>query len=731
MAQASPSKKIQPADEASIKTMPVDQMSADDAAAELMRLAKIIGEADKAYYQDDASTIIDAEYDDLRRRNLLIEERFPKLIRDDSPSKRVGAPLSTKFPKIRHAVPMLSLDNAFDDEDVMEFASRVRRFLGLEDDADLGFTAEPKIDGLSANLRYEKGTLIHGVTRGDGNEGEDVTSNLLTIDEIPKHLDNAPDILEIRGEVYMSHTDFIDVNKQRAINDPDKPQFANPRNAAAGSLRQLDSAITRQRPLKFFAYSWGETSSPIAKTQFKAIEKMANWGFSTNPQTALCNSVEDLIAHYQSINDARSTLPYDIDGVVYKVDRLDYQARLGFVSRAPRWAIAHKFAAERAVTQLLAIDIQVGRTGAMTPVARLQPVTVGGVVVSNATLHNQDEIERKDIRIGDSVIVQRAGDVIPQVVEVVKDKRAKSAAVYQFPETCPVCNSVAIRAQNAKGELDAVRRCTGGLICPAQAVERLKHFVARKTLDIEGLGIKQIESFYEQGIISQPADIYTLEERQTSGEIDLYTYKLDKDGNPALKDGKPQATNQKSIENLFKAIKERRSPPLYRFIHALGIRHIGETNARLFAENYGSFADFQKAGERAADPEASERETMLSIDGVGELVALGVIEFFREDHNKDAVARLLEKVDPAPFVREQGNDSPVTGKIVVFTGKLELMTRDEAKARATRLGAKVAGSVSGKTDILIAGEGAGSKLKKAESLGVSVMTEAEWLAFIE
>ncbi|MEM1193593.1 MAG: NAD-dependent DNA ligase LigA [Pseudomonadota bacterium] len=709
---------------------PVDQLTEEDAKAELLRLATTLADADKAYHGDDAPVMIDADYDALRRRNLLIEERFPKLVRDDSPSKRVGAPPSTRFEKVTHAAPMLSLDNAFDDGDVQDFVARVRRFLKLEEGDPLAFTAEPKIDGLSANLRYENGVLAVGATRGDGQVGENVTGNLLTIDSIPRRIDGAPEILEVRGEVYMSHTDFEAVNKRRVREEPGKDLFANPRNAAAGSLRQLDRAITARRPLKFFAYSWGEVSAPIAPTQFEAIAQLSKWGFATNALTRRCETAEELIAHYQYIDKSRATLGYDIDGVVYKVDRLDYQGRLGFVSRAPRWAVAHKFAAEQAITVLDGIDIQVGRTGALTPVARLKPVTVGGVVVSNATLHNQDEIERKDVRIGDHVVVQRAGDVIPQIVRVVMEERKKGARRFVFPQACPVCGSAALREENAKGEIDVVRRCTGGLTCDAQAAERLKHFVSRKALDIDGLGTKQIDDFFNRDIIREPGDIFTLKTRQAAGEIDLYTYKM-KDGEPQLKDGERQPTNLKSINNLFTAIDARRTPPLDRLINALGIRHIGETNARLFAQHYCTFDAFQRAAIAAQDSDSADYQQMIDIDGVGALVAKGVIDFFREHHNRHAVGRLLAQIDPQEMKSTASADNVVAGKIIVFTGTLETMTRDEAKAQAQSLGAKVSGSVSGKTDILVAGPGAGSKLKKAEGLGVKVLNEADWVALVE
>ena len=716
---------------ADISNLPVKSLTPEQAASELERLAEALDAADRAYYQEDAPVLSDADYDALRRRNALIEKAHPKLIRPDSPSQRVGAAISTKFEKVKHARPMLSLDNAFDDQDVEDFAARIRRFLGLDAETALDFTAEPKIDGLSLSLRYERGVLKTAATRGDGAVGENVTANVLTMPDIPKRLENAPEILEVRGEVYMSPAQFEALNI--ALIEAGEQPAANPRNAAAGSLRQIDPAVTAARPLSFFAYSWGEVSDPIADSQSDAIKKFASWGFPINPLTEKCATVEQLLAHYRMIDESRASLGYDIDGVVYKVDRLDFQERLGFVSRAPRWAIAHKFPAEKAITTLEAIDIQVGRTGALTPVARLKPVTVGGVVVSNATLHNADEIERKDIRIGDTVRIQRAGDVIPQVVEVLKDKRKKGARKYKFPDRCPVCDSHAVNEINPNtGKEDIVRRCTGGLICAAQAVERLKHFVSRKAFDIDGLGVKQIEAFFADGIVKEPADIFTLEQRHVDGEIDLFTYKVKKDGSPALdKNGAAQPTNRKSVENLFAAISDRRSIALDRFINALGIRHVGETNARLFAVAYGEFDAFESAARDAKDPESTAFQEMLAIDGVGELVARGVIDFFDEAHNRGAVHRLIEFVKPTALEPLAASDSPIAGKTVVFTGKLELMTRDEAKAKAQALGAKVAGSVSAKTDYLVAGPGAGSKLKKAEEFGVETLSEADWLAFLE
>jgi len=720
---------------ADLAAIPVNALSSEQGEAELERLAREIAAADAAYYAKDAPDITDAEYDALRRRNSLIERRFPKLKREDSPSEKIGAAPSAKFEKAKHAVPMLSLDNAFNADDVVDFDKRVRRFLGLGDEESLEFTAEPKIDGLSLSLRYEDGVLVKAVTRGDGTTGENVTTNVLTISDIPKKLKQAPKIIEVRGEVYMSHNEFEALNARltREAEEKDKaPEpFANPRNAAAGSLRQLDAAITASRPLHFFAYAWGEVSEDIADTQWGAAQRFEKLGFRINPLMKRCQNVEEALAHYATIESSRALLGYDIDGVVYKVDRLDYQMRLGFVSRAPRWAIAHKFPAEKATTVLEEIEIQVGRTGKLTPVARLKPVTVGGVVVSNATLHNADEIERKDIRVGDTVIVQRAGDVIPQIVKAIKEKRKKGAAKYKFPDRCPVCGSHAVNEVNPQtGKADVDRRCTGGLICAAQAVERLKHLVSRKAFDIEGLGEKQIISFFEQKIITEPADIFTLRARHEAGEIDLYSYKM-KDGERHLdKDGKSVPTNTKSIANLFSAIDEKREISSARFINALGIRHVGETNARIFSIHYGDFKAFYAAAVKARDEKSDAYLDMLSIDGIGALVARGVIDFFDEAHNRGAVDRLLMQVTPQQTELVKSS-SPIAGKTIVFTGTLEGISRDEAKARAQSLGAKVSSSISGKTDYVVAGPGAGSKLKKAEDLGVTVLSEAEWLKLID
>ncbi len=714
-----------------IEAIPVGKLTPEEAEAELARLASDIGRADEAYYNKDKPEITDAEYDALRRRNLLIEKRFPKLKRADSPSDKVGAPPSAKFEKARHAVPMLSLDNAFDDEDVAEFAKRVRKFLGLNEDDKLAFTAEPKIDGLSLNLRYEMGELKVAVTRGDGETGENVTSNALTMADIPKSLKGAPDVLEVRGEVFMSHADFKALNDRLVAGGEDAAP--NPRNVAAGSLRQLDAAVTASRPLKFFAYAWGEVSEPLGETQTDAVKKLGKLGFKTNGLMKRFDSVDRLLAHYGEIETQRASLGYDIDGVVYKVDRLDYQERLGFVSRHPRWATAHKFPAEKATTVLEKIDIQVGRTGKLTPVARLTPVTVGGVVVTNATLHNADYIQDKDIRQGDTVIIQRAGDVIPQVVEVVKGKRRKGARAYKFPTVCPVCGSHAVNEENpATGKADVDKRCTGGLICAAQAKERLKHFVSRQAFDIEGLGAKQIEAFFDEGVIRQPADIFTLRLRQEAGDIDLYRYDLDDKGaRKRDKSGKEKPpTNLKSVQNLFDAIDERRRISLPRLINALGIRHVGETNARLFALHYGDFQSFCDAAKQAREEDSPAYDDMLTIDGIGALVARGLIDFFDEPHNREAVDRLMQEIEPEK-VEAAASSSPVAGKTVVFTGTLETMTRNEAKAQAQGLGAKVSGSVSAKTDYVVAGPGAGSKLKKAEELGVEVLTEAGWAALVK
>ncbi|MEM6384008.1 MAG: NAD-dependent DNA ligase LigA [Pseudomonadota bacterium] len=701
-----------------VRALGLEELSKADAKAELEALARELAAYDTAYHQNDDPAISDADYDALKARNKAIEERFPTLVRPDSPSKKVGAAPSEKFEKITHVRPMLSLDNAFSGDDVAGFVERIKRFLKLEETP--AFTAEPKIDGLSLSLRYEAGQLRYATTRGDGQVGEDVTRNARTIDSIPISLPNtAPSILEVRGEVYMATREFQALNKRMEA-DGGKV-FANPRNAAAGSLRQLDPQITKSRPLKFFAYAWGELSEPLADTQSGVVQRLAELGFVTNPMMQVGYGTDELIAVYEGIAEQRARLGYDIDGVVYKVDRLDYQERLGFRSNNPRWAIAHKFPAEQAITIIDAIEIQVGRTGALTPVAKLRPVTVGGVVVSNATLHNADYIagigndgqpirDGRDLRVGDTVIVQRAGDVIPQIVDIEPDQRPSTARPFIFPTRCPACGSHAERDIDAKGEKDSVTRCTGGLICPAQAVERLKHFVSRNALDIEGLGDKQIEAFYAEGRIANAADIFTLETRDGRSQEKL----RDRDG-----------WGETSVSNLWAAINERRKAPFSRFLFALGARHVGETTARLLARHYRAFADFRVAMIAAGSGDADARAELIDIDGIGETVANALIGFFAEEHNEQVLDALLEQVTVLDEVFEV-QESPVAGKTVVFTGSLEKMTRDEAKAMAERFGAKVSGSVSKKTDLVVAGPGAGSKLKKAQEFGIETLDEDGW-----
>jgi DNA ligase (NAD+) len=692
------------------------------ARAEIARLSAEIAAHDRAYHAEDAPVVSDAEYDAMKRELLALEEAFPDLAAPDSPTRAVGATPAEGFGKITHRVPMLSLGNAFTDEDVEDFVDRIRRFLNLSSET-IEFTSEPKIDGLSLSLRYEQGKLTEAATRGDGAVGENVTANARTINDIPDHLTGEiPPVFEVRGEVYMHHDDFAALNATQ--DEKGDKVFANPRNAAAGSLRQLDSSITASRPLRFFAYAWGEATNLPAKTQSGVIAALEAWGFQVNHLTKRCASVAEMLAHYHQIEEDRASLGYDIDGVVYKVDRLDWQERLGFRSREPRWAIAHKFPAEKAFTILEDIDIQVGRTGALSPVARLKPVTVGGVVVSNATLHNEDYIaglggkgepirEGRDLRIGDTVTIYRAGDVIPKVLDVDLARRPENAQPYEFPHICPACGSPAIREEG-----EAVRRCTGGLTCPEQAVERLKHFVARAAFDIEGLGAKQVEAFNADGLIAEPADIFTLDTRQQSGEIDLYR-----------RDDKGRPTNKKSVENLFGAIADRKSVDLARFIFALGIRHVGETTARMFARHYLTWSAFAEAMTAAAD-DTDTRDQIIAIDGVGTVLADAVIAFFADGHNRGAVARLLAHVTPQDAEAPQTDGSPVAGKTVVFTGTLEKLSRAEAKAQAEKLGAKVSGSVSAKTDLLVAGPGAGSKLKKATELGIETLDEDGWLALI-
>ncbi len=700
-----------------LSDLDVTELDEAQAARELARLAAEIAAHDVAYFQHDAPEISDADYDALVARNRAIEARFPHLVRPDSPSRRVGAEPAQAFAKIAHSVPMLSLGNAFDAQDLRDFDDTVRRFLKLEPDVPLAMLAEPKIDGLSISLRYEGGRLVSAATRGDGRVGENVTANVKTIDEIPTQVvaQDFPEVFELRGEIYMGHADFEALNAAQVA--AGRKPFANPRNAAAGSLRQLDARITQTRPLRFFAYGWGEVAALPADTQAGVMDAFVRWGFPVNPQRALCESVAEMLDYHAQMAARRGTLGYDIDGVVYKVNRLDYQQRLGFVSRAPRWAIAHKFPAEKAMTRLRDIEIQVGRTGALTPVAKLEPVTVGGVVVRNASLHNEDEIARKDVRIGDLVVVQRAGDVIPQIIEVVLEQRPATARPYVFPQVCPSCGSKAVRECDAEsGRADAVRRCTGGLVCPAQAVERLKHFVSRHAFDIEGLGAKQIEAFYQDGLIARPADIFTLERR------DARSLKRLKDR---------EGWGAKSVENLWAAINARRKIALDRFIYALGIRHVGTTTARLLARSYESWSAFAKAMEAAADKTGEAWEALVNIDGIGAVVAGALVDFFNEPHNQEALQALLAEVTVEDFASEVVADSAIAGQTVVFTGKLERLSRAEAKAQAERLGARVAGSVSKKTDLVVAGPGAGSKLKKAEQLGIRVLAEEEWIALVE
>jgi DNA ligase (NAD+) len=682
------------------------------ARAEHACLGAEIAEHDKRYFQEDAPSVSDADYDGLRRRYQALEATFPELADAQSLSRKVGAAPSEKFAKVRHAVPMLSLGNIFADEEVEEFCARVRRFLGMPVSAPLAMVAEPKIDGLSCSLRYENGELVQAATRGDGYEGEDVTANVRTIDTVPHRLTGAPKVFEARGEVYMRHEDFHALNARQA--ESGKPTFANPRNFAAGSLRQLDPRITASRPLHFFAYAWGEVSEPFARTQLDAIHAMGRFGLPTNPLTTLCQTAAEMLAHYGAIEAQRASLGYDIDGVVYKVDDLALQQRLGFVSRSPRWAVAHKFPAERATTILETIEIQVGRTGALTPVAKLRPVTVGGVVVSNATLHNEDEIARKDVRVGDTVVVQRAGDVIPQIVEVVLDKRPEPwPDPFAFPKNdegdfvCPVCGSKALRELDEKtGKEDVVRRCTGQLVCAAQAVEGLKHFSSRNAFDIEGLGDKQIELFFKEGLIRTPADIFTLRARDGQGRTPLREW---------------EGFGETSVKNLFDAIDARRTIALNRFLFALGVRHVGETNARRLARHYGDWETF-----RAAARSAEAAEDLAAVEGIGPIVAEAVADFFAEPHNETALDALLKEIQVEPMPALAAGH-PLAGKTIVFTGSLERMTRDEAKAMAERLGAKVSGSISAKTDLVVAGPGAGSKLTKARELGVEAIDEEEWL----
>jgi DNA ligase (NAD+) len=691
----------------------VSDLSAAQAEAEHARLESDIAAHDRRYYQDDAPSVSDAEYDRLRQRYSAIEARFPQFRTEASLTQRVGAAPSARFAKARHAVPMLSLDNAFGEDDVRDFVGRIRRFLRLSDDEEIAFSAEPKIDGLSMSLRYERGALATGATRGDGTEGEDVTANVRTLADIPHRLKgaNIPAICEVRGEVYMTKHAFLALNKRQA--ETGGQIFANPRNSAAGSLRQKDPSITASRPLGFFAYAWGEMSEMPAETQSGMIKWFERCGFKTNPLTKLRRGLDALLKFHHEIEAQRGTLDYDIDGVVYKVDRLDWQERLGFVSRSPRWAIAHKFPAERAITVLKDIEIQIGRTGALTPVAKLEPVTVGGVVVQNATLHNADEIARLDVRIGDTVQIQRAGDVIPQVLGVVLEKRPRGAKPYEFPKVCPCSlHTEVVRDQTAAGEEGAIARCTGEFACPYQAVEHLKHFVSRRAFDIDGLGDKQIELFYERGWVNEPADIFTLEQRNAKIHLE-----------------EVEGFGEISVRNLFAAIAARRDIALERFIYALGIRYVGETTAVALARGYGTWEAFHDAGLKLAQGDEDIQQEMDALDQIGDTVIDSLRDYFAEAHNRRRIERLAAQVKIRTAAKPR-SDSAIAGKTVVFTGTLEKMTRDEAKASAERLGAKVSGSVSKKTDYVVAGPGAGSKLADAKKLGVTVLTEDDWLKLI-
>ncbi len=761
--------------------IPVDELTEAQAEKELARLAKLLQAANRAYYQQDAPVMSDAEYDALRRRNAAIENRFPKLKRKDSPTEQIGAAPGSGFAKVTHAQRMMSLGNAFDADDVRDFDRRIRRYLGLDADAALTYIAEPKIDGLSLSLRYEDGALVQAATRGDGTTGENVTANARTIDDIPRTVEGAPAVLEVRGEVYMTHTDFAALTARQT--EQGHKTFANPRNAAAGSLRQLDAAVTARRPLKFFAYGWGEIAAPLGDTQSQSLARLAKLGFSVNPLTETFDGPDALLEHYMAIEQQRATLDYDIDGVVYKVDDLELQQRLGFRSTTPRWAIAHKFPAEIASTRLEKIEIQVGRTGALSPVARLTPVTVGGVVVSNATLHNADYIagvdstgnpirqgadpfdaagkpnpEGRDLREGDWVTVYRAGDVIPKIKDIDLSRRPAGAKPYAFPATCPRCGSDVVREEG-----EAVHYCTGNLICPAQAMEKLKHFVSRAAFDIEGLGARQVEQFYRLGWLREPADIFTLEARFREGEKML----VEPDAVFAGLEGEEQAEararlaadlgldgydaeavrealerrsrsplaeqpgwGEKSAGNLSAAIDARRTIPLSRLIFGLGIRHVGETSARLLARSYGSWQAFRDAMEAARDHEGPEWEALNAIDGVGKVMAGAVVDFFHEKTARRAVDRLLEQLEVEDEERPDTEGSPVAGKTVVFTGSLETMSRAEAKATAEARGAKVSGSVSARTDYVVAGPGAGSKLNKAKELGVEILSEEAWRALV-
>ncbi len=732
----------------SLPEKPVETLTQEEAAAELERLAAEIAEHDRRYHGEDAPTITDAEYDALRIRNAAIEARFPDLVREDSPSLKVGAPPAEGFAKVRHAVPMLSLAKAYTDQDVVDFLERAKRFFERDKDFDIAFTAEPKIDGLSASLRYENGLFVQGATRGDGAVGEDITANLKTIADIPHRLKGSgwPETIEIRGEVYMTYAEFQALKERSAaVGGQD---YVNPRNTAAGSLRQKDASVTASRNLKFFAYAWGYTSEDPAPTQYEAVRKFADWGFKISPLMVRARSVEDLIAQYRIIEAQRSSLGYDIDGVVYKVDQLELQRRWGFVSSEPRWAVAHKFPAERATTTLRDIDIQVGRTGTLAPVGRLDPVTVGGVTVVNVTLHNEDYIagrdsnglpirDGKDIRIGDTVVIQRAGDVIPQIVDVLLEKRPSDAKPYEMPHTCPVCGSPATREINEKtGKEDSRRRCTGELICAAQAVEALRHFVSRGAMDIEGLGAENIDLFFNAGLIRTAADIFTLKDRRAEVQQALFERREAQarereaaKGTARKKVLSAEERTYEGLDKLFAAIDARREPELDRFIFALGIRHIGDTTAAVLARTFSTIEELIRVGKETAAAE-DPHTVFPSVNGIGDTVIGALRDFFGNERNDAVIDALLEQVRPKPYIVTVSADSVVAGKTVVFTGSLEKMTRSEAKAMAERLGAKVAGSVSAKTDLVVAGPGAGSKLKQAIDLGIEVIDEDAWLARI-
>lgn len=682
---------------------PVSALTDLEAAAELAFLAKRMAELDKAYYQADDPLVSDAEYDALKRRNEAIEARFPHLVRADSPSKKVGAKASEDFAKVTHSVPMLSLGNIFSTDEIFEFSNRIRRFLGLDDDAELAFMAEPKLDGLSFSALYVNGEFVRGATRGDGAVGEDITENLKQIKDLPLKLvgNDIPERLDIRGEVIMNKADFFALNDEQTA--AGKKPFANPRNAAAGSLRQLDPRITGRRRLSLFGYTFGETSAEPWDSQDAFLQKIRSWGFPVNPEVRLCKTAQELADFFENLADKRPNLPYDIDGAVYKVNRRDWQERLGFVARAPRWAIAHKFPAEQAQTKLENIRIQVGRTGALTPVADLTPVNVGGVMVSHATLHNEDELKRKDIRIGDTVVIQRAGDVIPQVVRVVLEKRPADSVPFEFPTVCPVCGAHVVRDPD-----EAVQRCSGGLVCPAQAVESLKHFVSRDALNIEGLGAKNMAFFFDRGWIKTPSDVFTLESR-----VGADIRKLDGWGD-------------KSADNLFAAIRKvAAATPMEKFLFALGIREVGQATARLLAAHYLTMPAFLEQTALAQDRESDAYKELLSIESIGDVIACEILDFTAEEHNRTEIDKLLNLMTVTAFVPVE-NDSPLAGKTVVFTGSLETMTRSEAKAKAQSAGAKVAGSVSKKTDYVVLGADAGSKAQKAAELGITVLSESEF-----